>query len=87
MSGWNQADQMMEEDSKWDFPCVNNITVAGYLPHDSVPSPGKSKRITSNSPLKYSQEQIIHGGPFQECETFQTVLPLHALHRQLRWHS
>ena len=41
MSGWSKADQMMEEDMPFDFPAVNNITIAGYLPHDQVPSPGK----------------------------------------------
>ena len=41
MSGWNEADKMMEEDMPFDFPAVNNITIAGYLPHDQVPSPGK----------------------------------------------
>ena len=43
MSGWNKADQMMEEDMPFDFPAVNNITIAGYLPHDQVPSPVKSR--------------------------------------------
>ena len=42
MSGWNQSDQMMEEDMMFDFPAVNNITIAGYMPHDMVPSPSKS---------------------------------------------
>ena len=42
MSGWNRADQMFEEDMPFDFPAQNNITIAGYLPHDQVPSPGKS---------------------------------------------
>ena len=48
MSGWNNADQMMEEDMNYDFPAMNNITVAGYLPHDQVPSPGKSQTSNSN---------------------------------------
>ena len=43
MSGWNLADQMQEEDCGFDFPAMNNITVAGYLPHDQVPSPGKQR--------------------------------------------
>ena len=41
MSGWNTADKMMDEDTGNDFPSVNNISVAGYMPHDIVPSPGK----------------------------------------------
>jgi hypothetical protein len=41
MSGWNTADKMMDEDTGSDFPSVNNITVAGYLPHDTVQAPGK----------------------------------------------
>lgn len=41
MSGWNTADRMMEEDVGDDFPAVNNISVAGYMPHDQVPAPGK----------------------------------------------
>ena len=43
MSGWNLADQMQEDDMQHDFPSMNNITIAGYLPHDQVPSPGKSR--------------------------------------------
>ena len=42
MSGWNLADSMMEDDMEFDFPAMNNITVAGYLPNDQVPSPGKN---------------------------------------------
>jgi hypothetical protein len=34
MSGWNTADKMMDEDVGNDFPSVNNISVAGYMPHD-----------------------------------------------------
>lgn len=41
MSGWNTADRMMEEETGDDFPAVNNISVAGYMPHDQVPAPGK----------------------------------------------
>ena len=37
MSGWSLADSMMEEDMPHDFPAVNNVTIAGYLPHDKVP--------------------------------------------------
>ena len=33
---------MMEDDMEFDFPAMNNITVAGYLPNDQVPSPGKN---------------------------------------------
>ena len=42
MSGWNLADKMMDEDTGNDFPSINNITVAGYMPHDQVPAPGKT---------------------------------------------
>ena len=41
MSGWSEADKMMEEDMPFDFPAVNNITIAGYLPHDKVPQSSK----------------------------------------------
>ncbi len=43
MSGWMPADQMAEEDMPFDFPAVNNITIAGYMPHDTVPAAGKSR--------------------------------------------
>ena len=43
MSGWSNADQWQEDDMEFDFPAVNNITVAGYMPNDQVPSPGKFK--------------------------------------------
>ena len=42
MSGWVFADQMMEENTGDHHPAVNNITIAGYLPSDQVPSPGTS---------------------------------------------
>ena len=45
MSGWDNADQMLDTDTGTSFPCVNNITVAGYLPHDRVPSAGKYLRL------------------------------------------
>ena len=48
MSGWNTADKMMEEDTGNDFPAMNNITVAGYMPHDQVPAPGKYSHSKSN---------------------------------------
>ena len=48
MSGWNTADKMMEEDTGHDFPAMNNITVAGYMPHDQVPAPGKLLYSPSN---------------------------------------
>ena len=48
MSGWNTADKMMEEDTGNDFPAMNNITVAGYMPHDQVPAPGKYLYSPSN---------------------------------------
>jgi hypothetical protein len=41
MSGWNTADKMMDEDTGSDFPSINNISVAGYMPHDTVAAPGK----------------------------------------------
>ena len=41
MSGWDTADQCMDVDTGTSFPAVNNITVAGTLPHDRVPAPGK----------------------------------------------
>ena len=34
MSGWNLADQYLETETGDDFPAVNNITIAGYMPHD-----------------------------------------------------
>ena len=46
MSGWNTADKMMEEDTGDDFPAMNNITVAGYMPSDSVPAPSKCLSLT-----------------------------------------
>ena len=49
MSGWNKADQMFEEEMPFDFPAQNNITIAGYLPHDQVPSPGRSPQRASFS--------------------------------------
>ena len=42
MSGWSTADTTLEENTGNDFPAVNNISVAGYLPSDQVPSPSKS---------------------------------------------
>ena len=60
MSGWNNADQMMEEDMNYDFPAMNNITVAGYLPHDQVPSPGKSQTSNSNFFSNTSKIKIFH---------------------------
>ena len=53
MSGWNTADSMMEDDMEFDFPAMNNITVAGYLPNDQVPSPGKTET-----------EEIVKQDPF-----------------------
>jgi hypothetical protein len=41
MSGWQTSDSIMEEDTGNDFPAVNNITVRGYLPSDTVPAPSK----------------------------------------------
>lgn len=41
MSGWNYSDRMMEEDTGSDFPAINNITVAGYMPSDQIPAPSK----------------------------------------------
>ena len=40
MSGWNHDDRTLGVDTGTDFPCQNNITVAGMLPHDRVPAPG-----------------------------------------------
>ncbi len=51
MSGWNTADRMMEEDTGNDFPAVNNISVAGYMPHDQVPAPGKHINLNHFSPF------------------------------------
>merc|ERR1711971_555246 len=34
---------MMEEDMPHDFPAVNGVTIAGYLPHDKVPMSCRSK--------------------------------------------
>ena len=45
MSGFSHADQVAEEDMPFDFPAVNNITIAGIMPHDTVPAPGKLKII------------------------------------------
>ena len=50
MSGYMPSDQMQEEDMEFDFPAVNNITIAGYMPHDTVPAAGKSYHfLTSHS--------------------------------------
>jgi hypothetical protein len=46
MSGWNTADKMMDEDTGSDFPSMNNITVAGYMPHDQVSAPGIQLHLT-----------------------------------------
>lgn len=48
MSGWNTADKMMDEDTGNDFPSINNISVAGYMPHDQVPAPGNSLPLCPN---------------------------------------
>ena len=71
----------------FDFPAVNNITIAGYLPHDQVPSPGKleGQLLLKNVLYFRSQEPIVHGGSLQVCETLPSLLPLHAIRRQLRW--
>lgn len=45
MSGWNIHDKMLEENTGSDFPAVNNITVAGYMPSDQVPSPARSRSM------------------------------------------
>ena len=47
MSGWNTADKMMDEDTGSDFPSINNITVAGYMPHDQVAAPGTQHILTN----------------------------------------
>jgi hypothetical protein len=49
MSGWNPADRMMEENTGDEFPAVNNITVAGYLPSDQVPAPSKFANLTNHN--------------------------------------
>ncbi len=36
---------MQEMDTGTSFPAVNNITVAGYLPHDRVPAAAPSRNI------------------------------------------
>lgn len=45
MSGWSKQDQMLDEDCDTDFPAVNNITIAGYMPHDQIPAPGECSPI------------------------------------------
>ena len=56
MSGWNTADKVMDEDTGSDFPSINTITVAGYMPHDQVPAPGTY--IPSSSFLYYVQQDL-----------------------------
>ena len=46
MSGWNLADTYLETETGDDFPAVNNITIAGYMPHDQVPAPLRSRSVT-----------------------------------------
>ena len=48
MSGYMPSDQMQEEDMEFDFPAVNNITIAGYMPHDTVPAAGKSSHFLTS---------------------------------------
>ena len=86
MSGWDDADQMMEEDTGNQFPAVNNITVAGYLPHDRVPAPCKSTRyretqgkLIADFSIYDSEIKINHRGSLQESETLQEVLQVHAI--------
>ena len=45
MSGYSHADRMLAEDTGSDFPAVNNITVAGYLPSDQVPAAARSRSL------------------------------------------
>jgi hypothetical protein len=53
MSGWHPSDKMQEEDTGDDFPAINNITVAGYLPSDQVPAPSKlPPKLTVNITAK-----------------------------------
>ena len=46
MSGWNLADQYLEENTGDEFPAQNNITIAGFMPHDEVPTSLKSRSVT-----------------------------------------
>ena len=48
MSGWSTADKFMDEDVGDGFPCINNITVGGYLPSDQVPGASKSLHLHAN---------------------------------------
>lgn len=58
MSGWNTADKMMDEDTGSDFPSINNISVAGYMPHDTVAAPGKPLPLHDLIYLIYSEITI-----------------------------
>lgn len=70
MSGWSEADKMMEEDMPFDFPAVNNITIAGYLPHDKVPQSSKYSYLNDGASIIFndlipnlfvnSEEQDFH---------------------------
>lgn len=80
MSGWNTADKMMDEDTGSDFPSVNNITVAGYLPHDTVAAPGKFPFLLTTF---YSEVSFRGWSPLQVNPSLQKVLSLHAIRDQL----
>ena len=41
MSGFKANDKFMAEDVGDDFPAMNNITLRGQLPSDTVPAPSK----------------------------------------------
>jgi len=56
MSGWSEADKMMEEDMPFDFPAVNNITIAGYLPHDKVPQSSKYSYLNENASVTNNEQ-------------------------------
>ena len=45
MSGWHLNDQSLEVNTGDDFPAMNNITIAGLMPHDQVPAPMRSRSV------------------------------------------
>ena len=55
MSGWHHDDNHLATDTGTSFPAANNITVAGILPHDRVPSAGKSIRLINDEWAEFNQ--------------------------------
>ena len=86
MSGWNLYDKMMEENTGDPFPAVNNITIAGYLPSDQVPAPGKSKQTKLISFI-YSSIPLGCRSTLQESTPLQKMVSIHAFHHWTEWHA